>query len=49
MFLGYASGRLKKGRKIGKKLFELGCVHAKEIDAKLAEEEPCDVQMEYKL
>ena len=68
-----------RGRKIGKKLFELGCdaartlkaeklyisahsskesqaaykalgcVHAKEINAKLAEEEPCDVQMEYKL
>lgn len=27
----------------------LGCVHAKEINAKLAEEEPCDVQMEYVL
>lgn len=68
-----------RGKKIGKKLFELGCdaaraldaeklyisahsskesqaayaalgcVHAEEINAKLAEEEPCDVQMEYKL
>lgn len=68
-----------RGRKIGKRLFELGCdaartlkaeklyisahsskesqaaykalgcVHAKEINSKLAEEEPCDVQMEYKL
>lgn len=68
-----------RGRKIGKRLFELGCnvartlkaeklyisahsskesqaaykalgcVHAKEINTKLAEEEPCDVQMEYKL
>ena len=27
----------------------LGCVHAEEINVKLAEEEPCDVQMEYKL
>ena len=27
----------------------LGCVHAEEINAKLAEEEPCDVQMEYTL
>lgn len=25
----------------------LGCVHAKEINLKLAEEEPCDVQLEY--
>ena len=68
-----------RGRKIGKRLFELGCeaarllnaeklyisahsskesqaaykalgcVHAQEINAKLAEAEPCDVQMEYKL
>lgn len=68
-----------RGRKIGKKLFELacdaaraqkaeklyisahsskesqaayralGCVHAQEINAKLVEEEPCDVQMEYRL
>ena len=27
----------------------LGCVHAKEINPKLAEEEPCDVQLEYVL
>lgn len=27
----------------------LGCVHAKEINQKLAEEEPCDVQLEYVL
>ncbi len=27
----------------------LGCVPAKEINRKLAEEEPCDVQMEYSL
>ena len=27
----------------------LGCVHAMEINAKLAEEEPCDVKMEYVL
>ena len=27
----------------------LGCVHAEEINAKLAQEEPCDVQMEYRL
>lgn len=27
----------------------LGCVHATEIDSKLAEEEPCDVQLEYNL
>lgn len=27
----------------------LGCVEAQEIDRKLAEEEPCDVQMEYRL
>ena len=27
----------------------LGCVHAEEINRKLAEEEPCDVQMEYVL
>ena len=68
-----------RGRKIGKRLFELGCdaarglkaeklyisahsskesqaaykalgcVHAEEINRKLAEEEPCDVQMEYVL
>ena len=68
-----------RGRKIGKRLFELGCdaaraqnaeklyisahsskesqaaykalgcVLAEEINAKLAEEEPCDVQMEYDL
>lgn len=68
-----------RGRKIGKRLFELGCnaakallaeklyisahsseesqaaykalgcVHAEEINAKLAEAEPCDVQMEYRL
>ena len=25
----------------------IGCVHAKEINQKLAEEEPCDVQLEY--
>lgn len=68
-----------RGRKIGKRLFELGCdaaraqkaeklyisahsskesqaaykalgcVLAEEINEKLAEEEPCDVQMEYEL
>lgn len=68
-----------RGRKIGKRLFELGCgaaralgaqklyisahsseesqaayralgcVHAQEIDAALAQAEPCDVQMEYAL
>lgn len=68
-----------RGRKIGKRLFELGCeaarslnaeklyisahsskesqaayralgcVHAMEINADLAEKEPCDVQMEYTL
>lgn len=68
-----------RGRKIGKKLFELaceqarsleaeklyisahsskesqaayralGCVHAEEINERLASEEPCDVQMEYVL
>ena len=27
----------------------LGCVHAKEINPKLAEKEPCDVQLEYVL
>ena len=27
----------------------MGCVHAKEINRKLAEEEPCDVQLEYEL
>lgn len=27
----------------------IGCVHAEEINQKLAEEEPCDVQMEYVL
>lgn len=27
----------------------LGCVHAREINARLAELEPCDVQMEYPL
>ncbi len=27
----------------------LGCVHAKEINRELAEEEPCDVQLEYEL
>lgn len=27
----------------------LGCVHAKEINQKLAEKEPCDVQLEYVL
>ncbi len=27
----------------------LGCVHAKEINQALAEEEPCDVQLEYNL
>ena len=27
----------------------LGCVHAKEINQKLAEEEPCDVQLEHVL
>ena len=27
----------------------LGCVHAAEINQKLAEEEPCDVQLEYEL
>lgn len=27
----------------------LGCVHAKEINQKLAEEEPCDIQLEYVL
>ena len=25
----------------------IGCVHAEEINQKLAEEEPCDVQLEY--
>lgn len=25
----------------------MGCVHAIEINTKLAEEEPCDVQLEY--
>lgn len=27
----------------------IGCVHAEEINQKLAEEEPCDVQLEYVL
>lgn len=27
----------------------IGCVHAKEINQKLAQEEPCDVQLEYVL
>lgn len=27
----------------------IGCVHAEEINRKLAEEEPCDVQLEYVL
>ena len=27
----------------------LGCVHAQEINAALAQAEPCDVQMEYLL
>ena len=27
----------------------IGCVHAKEINRKIAEKEPCDVQLEYEL
>ena len=75
----YEVSKPYRGKKIGKKLFELaceearkmnveklyisahsskesqaaykalGCVHAEEINTKLAEEEPCDIQMEYKL
>lgn len=43
----YISGHSSKESQAAYKA--LGCVHAKEINQKLAEEEPCDVQLEYVL
>lgn len=43
----YISGHSSKESQAAYKA--LGCVHAKEINQKLAEEEPCDVQLEYYL
>lgn len=41
----YISGHSSKESQAAYKA--LGCVHAKEINQKLAEEEPCDVQLEF--
>lgn len=43
----YISGHSSKESQAAYKA--LGCVHAKEVNQRLAQEEPCDVQLEYAL